>query len=83
MASASGVECRSTVASDSPTLVRNLRDISLREFRTSLSRGYRLLLIQNVSGVAVLCAQPNEYWLPTRAIEPSRTAALAVRSQIC
>ena len=34
-ASGSGVECLSTIASDSPTLVLNFRDISLREFRTS------------------------------------------------
>ena len=35
VASASGVECLSTIAIDSPTLVLNLRAISLRQFSTS------------------------------------------------
>src|SRR5205823_2360068 len=42
----------------------------------------RLLLIEDLSSAAVLCPYPNTYWLPRRATEPSRTAALAVRSQI-
>ena len=58
VASASGVECRSTVASDSPTLVLEFaRHLAERVQDIFSSRGYRLLLIQNVSGVAVLCAQ--------------------------
>ena len=30
-----------------------------------------------------LARRPNTYWLPRLAIEPSRTTALAVRSQTC
>ena len=30
-----------------------------------------------------LARRPRTYWLPRLAIEPSRTAALAVRSQTC
>ncbi len=54
----SGVECFSTVASDSPTRVLNLRAIWLRVFRTS-SRlaACRLLLVEDISGIAGLRAQ--------------------------
>ena len=84
VASASGVECFSTVARDSPTRVLSLRAISTERVQDVFSpRRLRLLLIQNVSGLQFLARRPNTYWLPRLAIEPSSTMALAVRSQIC
>ena len=85
MASASGVECFSTVASDSPTRVLNLRAIWLREFRTSsLFAATDLLLVQNVSGVAVLRAQA-QHILASKACDRAfqNRARLPVRSQTC
>ena len=77
VASASGFEGCSTVASDSPTLVLKLRAISLRAFRTSsLFAATALLSIENVSGVAVLCYQAHDLWLPPpcdRALQDRRT----------
>src|ERR1700681_3472308 len=84
LASHKGAECFSTVASDSPTRVLNLRAIWLREFRTSSlfaatvcswSRMFRVLQF--------FARKPSTYWLPRLAMEPSRTAALAVLSQTC
>ena len=58
VASASGVECFSTVASDSPTRVLNLRAISTEGVQDVFSpRRLDLLLIENASGVAVPGAQ--------------------------
>src|SRR4029434_6546739 len=84
VAPASGVECFSTVASDSPSRALSLRTISLREFRTSsllfawICSSSRMLPV-----LQFLARRPSTYWLPRVAIDPSTTAALAVLSQTC
>ena len=45
------------------------------------SRRLHLLLIKDLSGAAALWRNPKMYWLPRLLTVPSRTAALAVRSQ--
>src|ERR1017187_2211065 len=83
VASWSRTECFSTVESDSPTRVRNLLAISLSTFSTSSFRAACTCCSSNTSPLRQLRARkPRTYWLPRRAIEPSSTAALAVRSQI-
>ena len=53
VASQRGVECFSTVASDSPTRVLNLRAIWLRVVQDILSLGrLGLLLIEDITGIA-------------------------------
>jgi len=75
--------CFSIVVSDSPTRVRNLLAIWLRAFRTSsFLAACACSRSRMSSGVAVLARNPKTYWLPRWSIEPSSTAALAVRSQI-
>jgi len=84
VASASGVECRSTVARDSPNLRSELsRDLTERVQDIFSPRNLYLLLINRVPEVQFLARKPRTYWLPRLAMEPSRTRALAVRSQIC
>jgi hypothetical protein len=43
--------------------------------------GLHLFLSQDLSGWQSLARRPRTYWVPSGAIEPSRTAVLAVRSQ--
>ena len=82
--STSGIECFSTVASDSPSRGLSLRTISLRAFRTSsLFAAWICSCARMLPVLQFLARRPKTYWLPRLAIEPSRTAALAVRSQTC
>ena len=82
--STSGVECFSTVASDSPSRGLSLRTISLRAFRTSsLLAAWICSCARMLPVLQFLARRPKTYWLPRLAIEPSSTAALAVRSQTC
>ena len=63
--STSGVECFSTVASDSPSRGLSLRTISLRAVQDVLSpRRLDLLLVENASGVAVPGAQAQDILAP-------------------
>ena len=79
----SGIWCSLTVASDSPTRVRNLLAIWLRAFRTSSFFAACACSSSRISPVRHLFARkPRTYWLPRLEIEPSRTAALLLRSQI-
>ena len=83
VASGSGVSYFSTVASDSPTRVLNCLATCVRALRTSSLRAACTCCSSRMSPVRQFRARsPSTYWLPRLAIDPSSTAALAVRSQI-
>ena len=83
VACSSGVECSWIVASDSPSRGPDLKRDSAQGIQDLFFPSACACSCARTSPVRQFLARNHKtYWLPRLAIEPSRTAALPVRSQI-